>query len=150
MSRAAAWRAALATCALVLAIDQATKQGAIEALIGRAPVDLALGFELDYVTNTGIAFGLLADGEALVIVVTLLALGLLVAWFASDPTRPSLWLATGLLTGGALGNLADRIREGAVTDFIDPPYWPAFNFADVAITVGVVLLLLAYLSPRRG
>ncbi len=149
MSRAAAWRGALATCALVLIADQATKQAAIDALLGQPPAELPLGFQLDYVTNTGIAFGFLDDGEALVIVVTLLALGLLIGWFASDPTRPNLWLAAGLLTGGALGNLADRVRDGAVTDFIDPPSWPAFNLADVSITIGVVILLFTYMRPQR-
>ena len=149
MSRGAAWRAAVAVCALVLIADQATKQAAIDALYGQNPVDLPLGFQFDYVTNTGIAFGLFSDGEALVILVTLAALALLVGWFATDPTRPKLWLATGLLTGGALGNLADRVRDGAVTDFIDPPSWPAFNVADVAITLGVVILLFGYLLPQR-
>ena len=149
MSRSASWRAALAVCALVLVFDQATKQAAIDALLGQEAVELPLGFQLDYVTNTGIAFGLFSDGEGLVIAVTVLALGLLVGWFVSDPARPNLWLATGLLTGGALGNLADRIRDGAVTDFIDPPSWPAFNIADIAITVGVVILLFTYMRPER-
>jgi len=150
VSAAGAWRAAVATCALVVVADQATKQAAIDALVGRTPVELPLGFQLDYVTNTGIAFGLLDDGEGLVIAITLAALGLLVGWFASDPSRPGLWIAVGLLTGGALGNLADRVREGAVTDFVDPPSWPAFNVADVAITAGVAILLFAYMRPRSG
>jgi signal peptidase II len=72
------------------------------------------------------------------------ALTLLLSWFARDPARPGLWPAVGLLAGGALGNLADRVRDGAVIDFLDPPNWPAFNLADVAITFGVALLLLAY------
>ena len=61
-----------------------------------------------------------------------------------------MWLSVGLLTGGALGNLADRLREGAVTDFIDPPNWPAFNVADVAITIGVLILLVTYMRPQRA
>ena len=149
MTKGAAWRAAAAVCALVFVFDQATKQAAIDAVYGEPPIDLPLGFQLDYVTNTGIAFGLFDDGEAFVILVTLAALALLVGWFATDPTRPRIWLAAGLLTGGALGNLADRVRDGAVTDFIDPPNWPAFNVADVAITAGVVILLVSYLFPQR-
>jgi signal peptidase II len=149
VSRAAAWRAAAAVCALVLVVDQATKQAAIDALFGEPPVDLPLGFQFDYVTNTGIAFGLFDDGEAFVIAVTLAALALLVGWFATDPTRPRMWLAAGLLTGGALGNLADRVRDGAVIDFVDPPSWPAFNVADVAITLGVAILLVGYMLPQR-
>jgi signal peptidase II len=71
-------------------------------------------------------------------------------WFALDPGRPGLWLAVGLLTGGALGNLADRVRIDAVTDFIDPPLWPAFNVADIAITFGALGLVLASLAPAEG
>ena len=148
MSRAAAWRGALAVCGAVVLVDQATKEVAIAELAGRAPVELPLGFELDYLTNSGIAFGLLDQGEGLVIAITVVALGLLCGWFARDPARPGLWPAVGLLAGGALGNLADRLRDGAVTDFIDPPSWPAFNVADVAITLGVALLVLA--SARSG
>ena len=148
MSARAPWLGAIATCAAVLIADQATKQIAMAELAGQAPADLPLGFEFDYVTNTGIAFGLLDDGEGLVIAITLAALSLLFAWFARDPGRPGLWPAVGLLSGGALGNLADRVRDGAVIDFVDPPHWPAFNLADVAITLGVALLLLV--SWRRA
>jgi signal peptidase II len=148
VSAGAAWRGALATCAAVVIADQATKQAAIAELMGRAPVELPLGFELDYLTNSGIAFGLLEQGEGLVIAITLAALALLVAWFARDPLRPGLWPAVGLLAGGALGNLADRLRDGAVVDFIDPPSWPAFNVADVAITLGVVWLVLVSMRPQ--
>ena len=85
MSRSNAWLAALAVCALVLIVDQATKQAAIDALYGENPIELPLGFQFDYVTNSGIAFGLFSDGEAFVILVTVAALGLLVGWFATDP-----------------------------------------------------------------
>jgi signal peptidase II len=78
-----------------------------------------------------------------VLAVTVAALALVLAWFAFDPGRPGLWLAVGLLAGGALGNLADRVRVDAVTDFIDPPLWPAFNVADIAITAGALGLAVA-------
>ena len=101
-------------------------------------------------TNRGIAFGLLSEGSAaLVLAITAVALALVVAWFALDPGRPWMWLGVGLLTGGALGNLADRVREGGVTDFLDPPLWPAFNLADVSITLGVVVIALAALAPGQ-
>ena len=77
---------------------------------------------------------------------TIVALALVLVWFAVDPGRPELWLAVGLLAGGALGNLADRVRADAVTDFIDPPLWPTFNLADVAITLGAVGLVLISLG----
>ncbi len=105
-----------------------------------------MGFELARVTNSGIAFGLLdGGGDGLVLAITTVALTLVLVWFASDAARAGLWLGVGLLVGGALGNLADRIRDGTVTDFIDPPLWPAFNLADVAITFGVVVIIFVTL-----
>jgi signal peptidase II len=144
-----AWLRAGLVAAAVFVADQVTKQVAIDRLQGEAPVDLPLGFELDYVTNTGIAFGLLSNGQGLVIALTVVTLVLLAAWLAHSPRRPWLWLASGLLIGGALGNLADRVGEGAVVDFIDPPRWPAFNLADVAITAGVVLVVLSQARMAR-
>lgn len=138
------WRRALALIGLLVLLDQVAKQVALEGLRGEAPVDLPLGFELDYVTNTGIAFGLLGNGEAFVIAITAAVSLALLAWLASAPGHPGLWVAVALLVGGALGNLADRVRDGAVIDFVDPPRWPAFNLADVAITAGVVVLVLIH------
>ena len=74
---------------------------------------------------------------------------LLLAYFAVNATKPLLWLPVGLLLGGALGNLADRAREGAVIDFIDPVFWPAFNVADAMIVVGVVALLYVVEGRRE-
>ena len=68
-------------------------------------------------------------------------------YFARHRARPLVWLPAGLLLGGALGNIVDRIRDGAVTDFLKLPLWPAFNVADIAITVGV--LVLVYVLERR-
>ena len=76
-----------------------------------------------------------------------IALLALVVYFARHRAKPLIWLPVGLLLGGALGNIIDRIREGAVTDFLKIPAWPAFNLADVAITVGVLALI--YVLERR-
>ena len=127
-------------------VDQATKAIVSGSLASGESVSLVLGIDLVHVTNRGIAFGLLGDGGDAVLVVTTAALALVLVWFARDPGRPGLWLAVGLLVGGALGNLADRVREDAVTDFIDPSLWPAFNVADVAITVGALVLVLTALG----
>ena len=94
------------------------------------------------VHNRGVAFGFLGGGGALVLVVTLAALALLLVYFARHAERPLLWLPTGLVLGGALGNLLDRVHQGYVTDFIHVPHWPAFNVADMCITGGVVALVL--------
>ena len=138
----------VAVCGVVVGVDQATKGAVVESLDLGERVHVALGLDLAHVTNRGIAFGLLDDGRGLVLAVTAVALGLIVAWFATDPGRPGLWLGVGLLTGGALGNLADRIRADAVTDFLDPPLWPAFNLADVAITAGVAVVVLAAIAAE--
>jgi signal peptidase II len=137
----------LAVCGLVVAVDQVAKEIVTDSLAPGERVDLVLGFELARVTNSGIAFGLLNDGsDAAVLAITIGGLALVLGWFALDSSRPGLWLGVGLLVGGAVGNLADRITGDGVTDFIDPPLWPAFNLADVAITAGVVVLALTALA----
>jgi signal peptidase II len=134
----------LAVAGLVVAADQASKAAVVSGLEVGERVDLFAGVDLERVTNSGVAFGLLSDAsDGIVLAVTLAALALVLGWFATDAAMPHLWIGVGLLTGGALGNLADRVRDGAVTDFIDPPLWPAFNLADIAITAGVLVLLLA-------
>ncbi len=110
---------------------------------------MALGFRLSNTPNSGLAFGI-GSGYGVVLAVTIVALALVLLWFALDPGRPGLWLAVGLLAGGAFGNLADRVRVDAVTDFIDPPLWPTFNLADVAITLGAVALVLVSLEGSAG
>jgi signal peptidase II len=149
-SRGEAWCWALAVCGLVVAADQAAKAAVTASLDRGQEVSLPLGFHLARVANHGVAFGFLGGGGAVVVAVTLAALAFVVGWFALDPLRPGLWLAVGLIAGGALGNLADRVRTGAVTDFVDPPLWPAFNLADVAITVGAVVLVAIALRPERA
>jgi len=145
-----AWARMLIVCGLVVIADQVAKAAVVAAMTPGEHDHLALGFELSRVTNSGIAFGLLDGGSAaLVLAITVGALALVVAWFALDPLRPWIWLGVGLLTGGALGNLADRVRDGGVTDFLDPPLWPAFNLADVAITTGVAVIALAALTAAE-
>jgi signal peptidase II len=98
-----------------------------------------------------VAFGALQGGGIVVAVLIALSLGLLIGYFAANRDKPWLWLPVGMLLGGALGNLADRAREGGVIDFIDPVAWPAFNVADACIVIGVVTLLyVAEGRPRRA
>lgn len=146
---AAAWRRAGLVVAAVLALDQATKALVVADLERGERRDLFAGLDLVHVRNSGIAFGLFDGGGTVLTAVTLGALVLLLAYFARHAARPFLWLPTGLLLGGALGNLLDRAREGAVIDFVDLPLWPAFNVADVAITAGVIALLLALDAQRQ-
>jgi signal peptidase II len=144
-SVARGWRAALVLALVVVAADQLTKAIVRSSLEPGERVDLALGVDLTLISNEGIAFGFLGDGGPLVLVVTLVALGAMLAWFALAPSRSGLWVAVGLLIGGAVGNLIDRLRIDGVTDFIDPPLWPAFNLADVAITFGAIALVVSVL-----
>jgi signal peptidase II len=145
---------ALAACGVVVAIDQGTKTLA-RTLVDRGDrVEVLPFLAFQNVRNKGVAFGLGGDIPAVVIGATILVLlGLLVFLAARSRTGWLIWLPAGLLIGGALGNLADRVRDGAVTDFIDLPLWPTFNLADVAIVAGVLLLLFDVErseSHRRG
>jgi signal peptidase II len=148
--RGRAWARMLIVCGLVVILDQATKGAIVATMAPGERTDLALGVDLARVANSGIAFGLLDEGsDGLVLAITIASLALVIGWFAVDTVRPGFWLGVGLLVGGALGNLADRIRADAVTDFLDPPLWPAFNLADVAITAGVVVIALVALAPPQ-
>ena len=133
--------AAVATAGLVVAVDQATKQLVVTNIARGDSVSVLPGLDFTNTRNTGVAFGALEGGGLIVALLIGVSLGLLVAYFAANRDRPWLWLPVGMLLGGALGNLADRAREGAVIDFIDPIAWPAFNVADSCIVVGVVVLL---------
>lgn len=108
-----------------------------------------IGIQFVHVRNTGVAFSLFAGGGAVVLAITFAALAVLIGYLARRPDRPWLWLPTGLLIGGAVGNLLDRLIHGGVTDFIKLPLWPAFNVADIAITLGVLSLLWVLEGPRR-
>jgi signal peptidase II len=132
----------LAACGAVVAIDQGTKALATSLVSRGDRVEVLPFLAFENVRNQGVAFGLGGDISAVLIAATI---ALLVGFLVFLATRGRggwlVWLPAALLLGGALGNLADRVREGAVTDFIDLPLWPTFNLADVAIVVGVLLLL---------
>lgn len=146
---ARAWALAGALCAAVFAADQAAK-AAIEAnlVLGEKVEVLGpLGLTLSH--NRGIAFGLAGGAGAGLVLVGLAALGAIVYLFVRHADMRGMWIAVGLLAGGALGNLADRVRADKVTDYIDVGAWPAFNLADVAITCGVVLLALIFIRDAE-
>ena len=138
---------AVAVVGLTVLVDQVTKAIATTSLEPWQDVNVFLGLDMTYVRNDGVAFGALSGGGPLLVTVIALALAGLVAYFMTNSNMPLLWLPVGLILGGALGNLADRAREGAVVDFIDPIAWPAFNLADAAIVVGV--LGLVYVAEAR-
>jgi signal peptidase II len=147
---ARAWALAGAVCGLVFATDQAAK-AAIEAHLVSGQYEEVLGpLELTLSHNRGVAFGLAGGAGVKLVLVTALALGVIGFLFSRNPQRPGMWVAVGLLAGGAIGNLADRIRADAVTDFIAVGSWPPFNLADVSITLGVLLLVYLYMRDAEG
>lgn len=141
------WAGLLA--AAIVAIDQVSKAVVTDRIdrgdrvSGIGPLDFTLTY------NDGIAFGLAGGGGRLVIVLAVVALIALGAFIASAPKSNLTWIAGGLILGGAAGNLVDRVRIGHVTDFILLPSWPAFNLADCAITVGVILLAFSLIRGNR-
>jgi len=147
--RARAVRRAVLLGVAVVVVDQASKAVLRAALERGERRDLVAFLDLVHVRNTGIAFGFLADGGALLVAGTAVALIALMIFVAGHATRPLVWLPAGLLLGGAAGNLLDRLRQGYVTDFLKLPGWPAFNVADIAITLGVVTLIYVLEGPPR-
>ena len=130
-----------------MAVDQATKQIAISALDRGETVNVFFGLDFANVRNSGVAFGAFAGGGAIVTALTIAAAAAFIGYFAMHARTPWLWLPVGVIAGGALGNLVDRVRDGAVIDFIDPILWPAFNLADMGIVLGILGLL--YVIDQR-
>ena len=149
VSSGRAWRLAGALCGLVVVLDQAAKALVEANLVPGEQVDVLGPLTLTLAHNRGVAFGLADGGGTVLVALTIAALLFVGFLFARDPTRPGMWIAIGLLAGGALGNLVDRVRSGEVTDYVDFLSWPPFNLADVAITLGVVVLALSYLNEER-
>jgi signal peptidase II len=152
---ARAWGLAAVLTGTVVILDQVAKAVVEDRIVLGEKVDVLGPLKLTLSHNEGVAFGLAGGSGAPLVVVTLVALGVVLYLFSRNPARPLMWIASGLLAGGAVGNLADRIRVGAVTDFVELPHWPPFNLADMAITAGVVLLVVIYLreaerTPESG
>ena len=147
MSRSSSrpWLLAGGLATVIVLLDQATKALVEDRLVPGEHVDLAGPLGLTLAHNEGVAFGLASGGGAVLIGLTVAALAFVGVLFARNPGRPGMWVAFGLLAGGALGNLVDRVRADAVTDYVDFLSWPPFNLADVAVTLGVVGLALSYL-----
>jgi signal peptidase II len=142
VSTAKAWASAGGVVIVVVVADQLSKHAINQSIIPGDTHHVLPGIDFVHTLNHGVAFGILPHAQALVIAFIALALVALIVYFARHSTRPLIWLPTGLLLGGAIGNIVDRARHGSVTDFIKLPLWPPFNVADASITIGVVALLL--------
>ena len=144
------WLSLGAVALAALGADQLTKSIVRGRLDLNDQVHVVGAFSIHHVTNSGIAFGLFASATSIVILLTGLAVAWMLYFFARSGSRhPVLPVALGLVIGGSVSNLLDRVRLGHVTDFLDFRYWPAFNLADTFIVVGVAALLLALVASDR-
>lgn len=144
------YRTALPLMLLVLLADQASKTWLLAALEGGGFMEITPFFNLTMVWNRGVSFGLFNSPDAaqyqpwLLSLLALVIVGFLLRWLKRQPGKLPAW-GVGLVAGGALGNVIDRARFGAVADFFDLHisgwHWPAFNVADAAICIGVALLV---------
>lgn len=143
-----------ATLLGVIAADQVTK-ALVRAsfVIGESRQVIPGVVWLTHVNNTGAAFGLFQGRQWLLVSVAIVVLGVIgyVAFRVCPKSRVA-WIALGLVAAGAVGNLIDRVASGGVTDFIDFGWWPVFNVADIALDVGVALLVgwLLFSREARG
>jgi signal peptidase II len=144
------WIALAAVAGAAIVADQLTKQVIGRTLAIGDSVDVLGPFAIHHVENSGIAFGLFATRTTLVIAVTSVAVGLMIWFFARSGRRHPLFpVALGLVLGGSVSNLVDRVRLGHVTDFLDVSAWPAFNLADTFIVVGVALVFATLVLADR-
>jgi signal peptidase II len=151
------WASLAAVALAAVAADQLTKAIVTSELALNESAHVVGPFSIHHVQNSGIAFGFFASATSLVILLTGVAVVWMIYFFARSGSRHAvLPVALGLVIGGSVSNLVDRVRLGHVTDFLDFTYWPAFNLADTFIVVGVAILLLALVAadhstggPRR-
>jgi signal peptidase II len=136
--------------AVVVVADRLTKHAVESSVVPGEERRLLPGVQLVDTRNHGIAFGFLPGSHIVVTIAIGVALLGLLVYFARHSSAPLIWLPTGMLIGGAVGNVVDRVRAGSVTDFIKLPLgWPPFNLADVSITLGVVILFLVIDHARH-
>jgi len=151
MRAAGPWLRAVLVLVLVVAADQLSKHAVESSLVQGEERKLLPGVQLVDTRNNGIAFGFLPGSHIAVTLAIGVALLALLVYFALHSHAKLIWLPTGMLIGGAVGNVVDRVRMGSVTDFIKLPLgWPPFNLADVSITLGVVILFLVIDHSRHA
>lgn len=146
------WAKAALVALIVFALDWVSKRGVESSIVAGEERRFLPGIELVHTRNRGVAFGLFAGAGDVVTIAIAVAVIALLVYFVRRSRSSLIWLPAGMLIGGALGNVVDRLRHGAVTDFIKLPLgWPPFNLADAAITIGVLILaLLASQSADGG
>jgi signal peptidase II len=146
-----AWAQAVLLAAVVIAADQLSKSAVESSIVPGEERGVLPGVQFVNTRNRGVAFGFLPGSHVAVTVLIAVALVALLVYFARHAALPWIWLPTGMLVGGALGNIVDRLRHGSVTDFIKLPLgWPPFNLADSSITIGILILFVLIDRSRRS
>jgi signal peptidase II len=147
-SRRADSLVALGLAAAVFVLDQGLKAIVKGAMRPGESITVIPGFlSITHIRNDGGAFGILGGSQAVLLVGSVIAVGIVLWMLITGQSSRLTTLGCGLILGGAAGNLLDRISTGEVTDYVHFSFWYVFNAADAAITVGVALLLLAALRP---
>jgi signal peptidase II len=145
------WVLAVATAAAALALDLLSKRIVQSTLVLGQPgipgdeFRLLPFLTLQRASNHGVAFGLLSGRTAVIVPAACLALVLVIVYMVLEPRPLVAGIAGGMLIGGSLGNLVERVTQGHVTDFLRLPHYPTFNLADIFIVVGVVLVAVSLL-----
>jgi len=145
---------------LLIFLDQVSKIWVVNHFLPSSSFPVIEGFfNITLIKNPGAAFGFLANASTTLrsfffILISLLAIGLIIYYLSENrPKRMTVTVALSLILSGAVGNLIDRIRSGAVIDFLDfyvgKYHWPAFNVADSVITIGAFLIILDYLRQNK-
>ncbi len=143
------WTRAFLVTGLVVLADQLSKRAIEHSIVAGEERRLLPGIDLVDTRNHGVAFGFFPGSHVAVTIAIGVGLASLLVYVALHSHTRLIWLPTGMLLGGAIGNVVDRIREGAVTDFIKLPLgWPPFNLADSAITLGILILFLVVEHER--
>lgn len=151
-------KAALVTAVAVAALDQLTKLAIIGAMRPNQVIEAVPGLlDIVFFMNTGAAFGIFTDGgwvRTLLLSATSVIAIVVMGFLIRQSKSALMTYALSLIVGGAAGNLIDRVRLGAVVDFLyfhaGRHYWPAFNVADSAITIGVFLAIISYMREQKG
>jgi signal peptidase II len=145
------WLLASLVTIAVVAVDQLAKRAVEHSIEPGETHRLLPGIQLVNTRNRGVAFGFLPGSHVGVTILIGVALLVLLVYFARHARQRLIWLPTGMLLGGAIGNIVDRLRSDSVTDFIKLPLgWPPFNLADASITLGILILLLLIESARHS
>ena len=137
------------TFSAVLLLDQLTKYLVAGSFVMGVSRQVIPGLSLTYVLNTGTLWGLMQDANTLFILLSVLALGFL-AYYRGAFRTPLQQLCFSLLLAGIMGNRIDRVVHGAVIDFIDLGWWPVFNIADSALTIGILVCLIPGQNSLRS